>query len=406
MPTAGIVAEYNPFHNGHAHHIAKTREAGATHIVSVTSGHFTQRGEPATMPKRPRCEAALSGGADLIVELPLPWACASAETFAFGAVFILNALGCVDLLSFGSESGNIESIQKAAEMLTQADGSKELAQALKTGASFPRARSRAVEQLFPQAETGLLKNPNDTLAIEYLKTLLKLRSPIKPFAVKRSGARHDAHRPEEGFASASHIRSLMAEGRFSEALAFIPEEARPVYLAACRQGLTPFAMSAAEISILSQLRRMTAEEFAGLPDVAEGLENRIFKAASVSGSYEELLNRIKTKRFTLARIRRIIMAAWLGLSSDYTGNPPPYIRVLGFNNRGSEILAAAKKSATLPIVTRHSHIPDLGGEAARVYALECRAADLYGLCLPTRQPCGKEQRYKPVTLLENVILPE
>jgi predicted nucleotidyltransferase len=398
MKTAGIIAEYNPFHNGHAFQIARTRQAGATHIAAVMSGCFTQRGEPAIMPKSARCEAALLCGADLVIELPLPWALASAETFAFGAVYILNALGCVDYLSFGSECGDTQTLGRIAWLTAQIDGSPELASALATGVSFPRARALALAGIATEEDLKLLKNPNDMLAVEYLKALKRLNSPITPVAIKRQSAGHDSLKTGDGFASASYIRRLLVEGRLDEALVFVPERAADIYRREFEKGCAPFLNAVAEPVILSQLRRLQVEDLANLPDVCEGLENRIFSAISLSTGLDELMFRIKTKRYTLSRIRRIISAAFLELSRDYTRNPPPYIRVLGFNPRGAEILGAAKKSGVLPIVTRRADICKMGPDAQRIYDLECLCSDLYGLCLPIRQPRGSEQRYKPLII--------
>jgi predicted nucleotidyltransferase len=398
MKTSGVVAEYNPFHNGHAYQIEQTRQAGVTHVVAVMSGCFTQRGEPSIMPKAARCHAALLCGADLVVELPLPWACATAETFASGAVAVLNALGCVDVLSFGSECGDAEKIRRIADGIAQTDGSAELKQALSTGVSFPRARELALANKLPPDDLTILKNPNDMLAAEYLKALNRLNSPIRPMAVKRENTLHDAESPSGNFASASYIRRLMIGGRLDEALCFVPEQAADVYRRAFAQGHAPFLPAAAQPMILAQLRRLRACDFAALPDVSEGLENRIYKAVLNAVTLEELIFRVKTKRYTLSRIRRIITAAFLGLTKEDTQSPPPYIRVLGFNSWGAEILSAAKKSATLPIVTRHADILKLGAQAQRVYQLECLAADLYGLCLPQRLPCAIEQKYQPFLL--------
>jgi predicted nucleotidyltransferase len=398
MKTAGIIAEYNPFHNGHAYQLAQTRLNGATHIAVVMSGSFSQRGEPAFLLKAARCEAALQCGADLIVELPLPWACATAETFAFGAVSILNGLGCVDYLSFGSECGNISEIDRIVKLLLQADGSPELAAALATGVSFPTARERAIKLLAPQADLALLKNPNDTLAAEYLKAIRLLGSPMAPVAIMRHSAAHDSPVPAGAFASASYIRGLMSQHRLDEALCFMPEMAAVICRREYKTGRAPFLQDVAETMILSQLRRLRAEDIAGLPDVSEGLENRILSAVSDSVSLEELIFRIKTKRYTLSRIRRIIIAAFLGITKDFTQSPPPYIRVLGLNGRGAEILSAAKKSSALPVVTRRADVRKLDSFAQRVYELECLSSDLYGLCLPERIPCASEKKSSPLII--------
>lgn len=396
MRTAGIVAEYNPFHAGHAYHIAQTRRAGCTHIVVAMGGNFTQRGEGACMGKRARCEAALRGGADLVLELPLPWAAASAETFAFGAVSLLNALGCVDVLSFGSETGNLPALENAAAEIAGIDGSPRLRQALRQGVSFPRAREEALAGRLPDSQ--LLRRPNDILGIEYLKAIHRLGSPIRPMAVRRAGCAHDSPGTGDGFASAARLRTLLAEGKTAEAARCLP----PAALAVCRRewaaGRAPFLRRAAEPLVLAQLRRMSRADFARLPDVGEGLENRLRRAAEEAVTLDGLLAAVKTRRYTLSRVRRVVLSAFLGIRRGLTAEPPPYIRVLGMNPRGAEILRAARPS--LPVVSRHADTAGLDARGTEIYALECRCADLYALCLPHRLPCGLEQQYRPLFLPE------
>lgn len=395
METAGIVAEYNPFHNGHAYHIEQTRKTGCSHVVVVMGGCFTQRGEPACMRKQPRCEAALRNGADLVIELPVPWATASAETFAYGGVYLLNALGVVDVLSFGSESGDTAALSDLTEKVLSLDGSESLAAALRTGVSFPRAREMALAEANP-GFAPLLRHPNDLLAIEYLKAAARLGSRMQPLAVPRAGGPHDDPLPGGAFASASHIRRLLAEGQAEKALRYVPESAAAVYRREIAQGHAPLQSSAAEMAILSYLRRLEARDFATLPDVCEGLENRLAEAVRQADSLDGLYAAAKSKRYTLSRIRRIVLSAFLGIDREIRSGPPPYIRVLGMNRRGADLLGAARSTAALPVVSRHADVAALGERARRVYALECLAADLYGLCLPRRLPCGGEQTARPV----------
>lgn len=395
--TAGIVAEFNPFHNGHALLLKKTREAGFSHIVVVMSGNYTQRGEAACMLKEARTRMALSCGADLVIELPLPWAVSSAENFAFGAVSLLNALGCVDALSFGSECGNANLLTRCAERLPELDGSSELAKLLRQGYSFPKARALALGK--DENLAGLLDNPNDTLGIEYIKALKRLGSPIEPFVVERIGARHDGSPALGGdvmTASASYLRSVLNSDDPLRAKDYIPKSAAEILEKELSEFRAPFQSSRAEILILSQLRRLSVDDIKSLPDVSEGLENRILRAIRGACSLDELYAAIKSKRYTLARIRRIILCAYLGVDCSFTAAPPPYIRVLGFNARGQQILQRAKKSAVLPIVTRHADFAGLDGALRSIYELECRATDLYALCLPRALPCGLEQKFKTV----------
>lgn len=396
MNTAGIIAEYNPFHNGHAYHLHATRLMGATHTVVVMSGNYTQRGEAACFSKAARCRAALQCGADLVIELPLPFACASAQTFAKGAVALLQALGCVDLLSFGCECGDTEKIIRAARLLTAVDGSPELKEALKSGVSFPRARELALAQLTSDEISGILRSPNNLLAAEYVKALNRFGSTIRPMAVARERVGHDEGVPNGGFASASYLRGCFNSGNADMAFLLMPPKAAEIFRREINVGRAPYLSANAQTAILSYLRRLSTAQLRDLPDVTEGLENRIREAVEASTSLEELLARIKTKRYTHSRLRRIVLSAYLGINSDYSRLTPPYIRVLGFNTRGREILSAAKHTASLPIVSRKADIEQLDDFSRRVFALECLASDLYALCLPKPGACGSEQKYVPI----------
>ncbi len=399
MKVAGIVAEYNPFHNGHAFHIERTRsgELAATHVVAVMSGNFVQRGEPAILPKAERVKMALVGGVDLVLELPLPWAISSAEGFAFGAVSVLHALGCVDVLSFGSESGDIAALQKTVDVMESERFSGLLRYHLEAGISFPEARQRAVAELAGQKTAALLASPNNTLGIEYSKALRRLQSPITPVTVERLGAGHDDALPVGDTASASYVRTLLTAGRTDTAAAYLPSLVRRLLLEALQAGRCPACTQRIETAMLAQLRRLSLEELAALPGISEGLENRLYEAIRVSGSLEELITRVKTRRYALTRIRRLLLAGFLGLPAGWEKQQPPYIRVLGMNTRGAEILRAAKTPA-LPIVSRPSQMESLSPEAHNLFALESRAADLYALALPTPLPCGTEYTNKVIRL--------
>jgi cytidyltransferase-like protein len=398
LKTAGIIAEFNPFHNGHARLIKKAREAGCSRIVVVMSGNYTQRGEGACMFKDARARMALSCGADLVLELPLPWAVSGAEKFAFGAVSLLTALNCVDSICFGSECGDMARLRECANRLLELDGSAELAAELRQGYSFPKARSLALGGDM----ADILRNPNDTLAVEYLKALQKLGSPIQPFAIKREGARHDGSPSvsETGTmtAPASSIRSFINSQTPRDAEIYMPRAAAGICAKELGELRAPYLASRAEPLILSQLRRMNADEIKRLPDVSEGLENRIVSASRSACSIDGLYGAIKSKRYPLARIRRIVLCAFLGIDRSYTVSPPSYLRVLGFNANGQSILRDAKKHATLPVVTRHADFARLNAASQRIYALECRSTDLYGICLPRILPCGLEQKFKTLSL--------
>ncbi|MDD2417681.1 MAG: nucleotidyltransferase family protein [Oscillospiraceae bacterium] len=394
MKIAGIVAEYNPFHNGHAYHIEQTRSedgqgCGATHVVAVMSGNFVQRGQPAIMLKSDRVQVALSGGVDLVLELPLPWAMASAESFAYGAVSILDGLGCVDTLSFGSECGDTALLEKAVDSLESGNFSSLLHVYLDMGISFPEARQRAINEIAGNKIASLFESANNTLGIEYIKSLRRLGSSIKPYTIRRFGAGHDDDLPVGNIASASGIRTIIEAGRPENAAPYLPPYVRGILHNALQNGRCPANIEMIERGVLACLRLKSKEELASLPGISEGLENRLYQAIREAGSFSELIDRMKTKRYTYTRISRIIFAAFLGLTSNTEKLQPPYIRVLGTNERGAEILREAK-GAKFPVVSRASRFDSLDEYSKRIFDTECRASDLYSLALPKPMQCGLE----------------
>ena len=384
METAGIVAEYNPFHRGHAWHIAETRRrlGGDAPVVCVMSGHWVQRGECALADKWLRAALALDRGADLVVELPTPWAMASAESFARGAVSLLAATGVVDVLSFGSETGELAPLEDAAAALDGPGYPERLRAALGRGLSFPAARQEA-------AGAACLSAPNNNLGVEYLRSLRALGSTIRPLTVPRQGAGHDGP-AAGGFASASELRRLLRAGR--------GEEAAP-YLTAPWSGELA-DMQHIERAVLARLRTMGEGDWAALPDGggAEGLPSRLAKAAREAVSLEDFYTRAKTRRYPHARLRRLALAAFLGLRAADRPAAPPYLRVLGLSEMGRELLRRMKGACPLPVITKPAQARELDGPARALFEAEVRYTDLYGLCFPTPRPCGAEWTHSPVVL--------
>lgn len=393
----GIVAEYNPFHRGHEYLIAQARQAGAQQIVAVMSGNYVQRGEPALFTKWARAKAALACGADLVIELPLPWSIAGAERFALGAVSLLDALGCVDTLVFGSESGENGPFLQAARLALSPELKSELKQELSSGITFAKARQTAVERLSNGNISGLLREPNNILAVEYCKAILQLNSALEPFPVLRAGNAHDsAAAPENGtFASASQLRAIIQQRQ--DFAPFLPLPAAKIFAQEISEGRGPASYQALETAVLAKLRCMSSGDMAMLPDVSEGLENRLWQAARNAVSLEDLFSRVKSKRYTHARIRRIVLAAFLGLRQDEIPVKPGYLRILGFSSRGRELLSTAKYTTKLPILTNNSGIFNLDKQSKNVIELENRVTDLYALCLPRIQPCGLEMTARILT---------
>lgn len=393
MRIAGIVAEYNPFHNGHAFHIEKTRElhggCEATHLVAVMSGSFVQRGEPAVLSKFDRAKAALAGGVDLVIELPVPWCLSSAEGFARGSVALLNALGCVETISFGTETGDLTPLEKAVTIMETPRFSPLLKYYMESGCSFPEAQQKALSEIAGSTLANVLNTPNNTLALEYLKALREQQSAIAPFTVKRRGTPHDGMMPLGNMASASYLRSLFYSDRLLNALTYMPTPCAMVVSAAAEGGRLPAEADRLDRAVLARLRGLSMDEIAKLPGISEGLENRFYKAIRQAGTLTELETAVKTKRYPLTRVRRLIWSAFLGIPAGYAAKTPPYLRVLASNNKGKEIIAAAK-NATLPLLYRASQVPKLSAEAQAVWELECRATDLHQLAFPTPLPCGTD----------------
>lgn len=392
MRIAGIVAEYNPFHNGHAIHIERTREPNggceATHVVAVMSGSFVQRGEPAILTKFDRAKAALAGGVDLVLELPVPWCLSSAEGFATGAVSLLDSLGCVSVLSFGTETGELEPLCKAVTIMQTPRFASLLKYQLSLGISFAQAQQNALAEIAGKTAAAVLDTANNTLGIEYLKALRRISSRMDTFTVKRQGSAHDSMTPLGNTASATYIRMLLSSDRFVNALAFMPAGCAAVLSAAADRGHLPADTEVIDRAVLAQLRRLSVEQLAALPQMSEGLENRVYNAIRKATSLTELETAIKTKRYPLTRIRRLIWCAFLGITAQDTAAPPPYIRVLAANERGKEILSAA--TPKVPLLYRSSQIGKLGEEAQRLWALETTATDLQALAFPNPPPCGTD----------------
>lgn len=395
MLVAGIISEYNPFHLGHAALIRQTREAGATHIVAVMCGNFVQRGEPAMLSKWARTKQALLNGVDLVVELPLPWAMSGAEKFAFGGAALTDALGA-DWLSFGSECGSADGLKAAAQALQSPLLHEAVRRELKNGTTFARARQSAVESLCGEQTALLFSEPNNILGIEYLKALDRLGSQTAPFTIRRVGAAHDAADSIAGIASASQVRRAAADG--GDYPAMMPAAAADILRRELESGRAPASMARMERAVLAKLRTMSREDYAVLPDVSEGLENRIRSAVQSAGSLEELYRLAKSKRYTHARIRRIVLSAFLGVTAERSEGIPPYIRVLGLNRSGAEILRRAKSVKKLPIISHSSDILSLDNRAKNMLELESRTTDLYALCMPKAAPCGLDRTAGIITV--------
>lgn len=318
-----VICEFNPFHNGHKYLLNQAKKLSGEDVIAVMSGSFTQRGEASVCGKFSRARAAIRGGADLVVELPCVYAVASAERFAAGGVRIAKAFGCVSRLAFGCEEDNLDLLLSVSRAEKNPDAAALIKKYMDGGDYYPRAFSRAVGAVLGGAAAKVTEGSNNLLALEYLKALDGSR--VSPLPIRRIGVEHNGALASGGFASASLIREKLLRG--DDVSAFVPEPTgelvRPENL---------------ERAILSHLRRMSADELKRLPEVKEGLENRIYKSVRESVGMEELLDKIKTKRYTHARLRRIIACAFLGITEELQSREVCYARVLAMNGRGAKLL--------------------------------------------------------------------
>jgi predicted nucleotidyltransferase len=342
----GIVSEYNPFHNGHIMHFKKSLEiTKADFTIAIMSGNFVQRGDTSIIDKWSKTEMALKQGIDLVIELPTVYATSSAENFAEGAVKILNTLGIIDYLSFGSEIGDIRPLDDVANVLAKEpkEFSDIIKRELKSGLSYPKARELALQRYFGNSPIYLesLQNPNNILGIEYLKALKRTKSNIKPLTIQRTYSEYNSKNIKNGIASATAIREMISTGKNIHSV--VPFETYEIIEKLTQKGQIVPSLKIFEKEIIYTLRKMTLSEIANLPDVSEGLENKIKSAANSCNTLEELITKIKTKRFTQTRIQRILVYSLLNITKrDIAASKKvtPYIRVLGFNKHGKRIISA------------------------------------------------------------------
>lgn len=396
MPVAGIIAEYNPFHSGHAWQIAQTKSALGSDcaVVCVMSGNWIQQAECAQADKWTRARLALLGGVDLVVELPTVFATASAEQFARTGVALLEATGVVDTLSFGSECGEIAPLLQIADALDAPDYQTHLRRGLEEGLAFAVARQNAVNGMLG-SPAELLSGANNNLGVEYLRALQTSGSAIRPMTVRREGTAHNAPRQVGAqFTSATDLRNKLRSGAWADA---------GHYLLAGEEAIlrqTPLAqLDLAERAVLARVRTMTAEEWAALPDSApeEGLPQRLAKMGHRAASLSKFYDLVKTKRYTHARIRRLALMAYLGITQVQRKEKPAYLRVLGMNKTGQALLRDMKTKASLPVLTKPAHAKGRLSEAGqRQFEGEVKYTDLYDLCLPQLCPGGREWVTGPV----------
>ena len=385
MHVVGIVCEYNPFHLGHLYQLNETRRMLGADAVSVCvmSGDFVQRGEAAVFDKLARAEAACRSGADLVVELPLPWCLSSAEGFAHGAVSILSALGC-DSLSFGSESAELSALKALADFALDEAAQSRIHALMDADAALSFARAREIAAAEALGDTALLlSGPNDILAVEYLKAINAMGLNMQPIPIRRTGAAHDSAAAGE-YPSAMQIRKLLQKGE--EVSPYIPGPAMDVLAREQAAGRSRDE-KLFEVALLSRVYRLRAEDFDSLPDAGGGAGRRLYRALWQSGSVEQIVRAASGKRYTAARMRRMLLCAALGICAEDTKGLPPYIRVLASGEKGRAHLSHIRGNTALPIINKTAEIKKLGFHAQKVFKLCADAHEFYRLCCPmTERP--------------------
>lgn len=390
MKTVGLITEYNPFHNGHAYHIEKAKMlTGADRVIVVMSGDFVQRGAPAVMPKHLRTESALLSGASLIIELPVCFATGSAEYFAQGSISLLNQLGCIDSICFGSECGDLHLLKEIAQILADEpiEYQTALKQALKEGASFPAARQEALN-IYSDKYSEILTSPNNILGIEYLKALAKIHSKMEPFTIKRIGAGYHDMDIDGQFSSATAIRSdiyqLADVNSSSESLPLTHIQTQVP--SSCHELMkknyqTRYPVKADDFSLLlkAKLLSETAGSLSHYLDMSPELANRILRLRNDYLSFEQFCDLLKTKELTRSRISRSFIHVLLGITNDWLTAikaPAPYARILGFRRDHADLLGILKRTSDIPLITSPARAV-LADTAYQMLELDIYASDLY-----------------------------
>jgi len=384
MHVTGIVVEYNPMHNGHLYHVEQSRKTtGADAVVAVMSGHFLQRGEPALVNKWARAKMALHQGVDLVLELPAAYATQSATLFAFGSVAVLDSLGIVDSLCFGSESGDIDSLQALSTIIVEEPPLLQsfIQEELQKGQSYPRATGVALTrylELDPQFDSTAIGQPNNMLGLEYLTALRKLNSSIQPHTIQRIVAGYNEENITHAkIASATAIRKATMQSGLDATETLLPEYSYKLLQEEFREGRGPVNWECFKQPLFTLLHRATPAELAGYVGVDEGLESRLLEASLRTETVHDLISAVKTKRYTWTKIQRALTAILLGLTREaqaglHLEQGPDYIRVLGFTDQGRKLLRAASEKARRPILTKlpreKSPMLELDIRASRIYA--------------------------------------
>ncbi|MGI6587637.1 MAG: nucleotidyltransferase [Peptococcia bacterium] len=397
MNVIGIIAEYNPFHNGHLYHLqtAKKRTA-AEGVICVLSGNFLQRGEPALTNKWARAKMAIQNGVDLVFELPVLYATHSAYWFARGGIETLAHTGIVSHLAFGVETVNPTLFQKAATFLAEEPPSyqQRLQELLQTGLSFPQARIQALPPEL-SCHSQILQSPNNILALTYLQILQEQNLSLSPVMIKRQGADYlDKTLSPNSFPSATAIRNHLTQSPtkfltlLQDVTSYLPPATLEILQEEYTRGQTPIFLNQLTPQLMTLLRRTTKKELQQIVDISEGLENRILQTAHQVTNLQDFLTHLKTKRFTYTRLQRFLIHLFINYTKEQERclqNGPPYLRLLGFSPHGQELLKKIKKKSSLPLITKGAHLHKYLHNNPTVrcfWDMDVRATNLYTLLYP------------------------
>ncbi len=396
MKTVAIISEFNPFHQGHALLFRRIKErlGNDTAIISIMSGNYVQRGEPAILPKQARAESAVRGGADLVLELPFPYSMSSAERFARAGVYIADAIGCVDYLAFGSEAGDTEPLLRIAKNI-ECDEYRSSYLALSADQTIGSAEktARAYAQLYGK-ETNLL-HPNNILGIEYIRALLRLSSRITPITFAREGAGHDEPNTDTTITNASTLRTLLQHGDLNAFYRKVPNATRDIVDGCIQKGETPVSAAPLHEYALLYYRLSSAEKLSNFDGLGDGLAERFINAAKESATPDQFLERVRTKRYTDAYLRRAMLYGLFGITREQLNSPPSYTQVLGMTANGQKILANVRKTTSIPILTKPADYKQLSPRARDAAECVIRADSLYSALLPRRLAPSDQLRYSP-----------
>ena len=389
MRVIGIICEYNPFHNGHIYQMTKSREIyHDSHIVAVMSGHFAQRGEASMLNKFARARAAVLHGADLVIELPFAYAVRSAEQFAKGGVKMLSRLGVVDSILFGAENPDTEKLGAIASISVKRETQAIIHKNMMNGLSYAAALEKALN--LNDEEKKLIREPNNILAIEYMKAINEMKSTMEPLAIARLGAHHCDKSIDGQIASGTAIRSVIQSSQSIDSLkGVLPNE---IFCEISNKNSTDFpSVKNLYRPLLSEILLHDSAHLKKIFGINEGLENKFIKAGLIAKSFDDFLGMIKSRRYPMTRLMRTILYIMLGVTKDMINiidaSAPPYARILAFNDNGRKLIRKIKENSDVEMITKISHHLNkkfLFSEKASVHdimmMLDARSSLLYALC--------------------------